>query len=437
MKKKFLLLPALFATISLCACNLNFTNPVTSELPTGMASEVASTSEITSEIASDSGWEKPSVQEHASGEKPGKETVSAEYDFDAHNPNEWQIAYRDFLKNLAEGKGIDSQTPSYETLYYFLADVEDRYSQYDPELCIKTGTCEADYQLLIYDYNPKTGKVEELVGKDQIYAGHSTFYVGPDGNLYSYAGHMGYLWVMKYTGLADGKVKSETIYEEDINQDPEAEYTTMTEIIGDEMEPVMSAPITNPAALIWYLNIPVATTNGNNDEADEAITRALYDNAEVYLVGSDEYYDGKTGFIPFHDIKKPGMLDSYSDKEFVLNVYCYTDVNFDGQDEMLIRLATDEMDEGGRYYFSYVLLSYQDGVVYAYAFPHIVYNDQFLDVCAYDVYHNWHHPEYDNFYGFIFDKDACILTYSDYKSDEKPENAKANVWKTFRVDFGY
>ena len=428
--KKLWLLPALLATVSLCGCNFVLTPPSLEE-SSETESQIIVTSEIVSKETSDSGWEKPTVSNSEDSSVKASENLSYEFDFDAHNPNEWQKAYSEFLKEL---NSPDEDIFSVNT--YFLADIEDRYSQYDPELCIKVGTCEADYELLVYDYNPNTDKVEELVKEGQISAGHSTFYVGPDGNLYSMAGHMGYLWVAKYTGFADGKVKVENVYEEDINGDPDAEYSTMTEIIGEEMIPIMTAPVTDDSLLLWYLNLPVSTKAKDSEEADAAITAALYENADVYVVG-DLYYDGKSGLMPFHDLKKPGVLDSYSEIEYDLNVYCYTDVNFDGQDEILIRLASKERNDAGEYNFSYVLLSYQEGVVYAYVFPYLTYEDTFLTVCEYDVYHNWYNVEGDYYYGFVFDKDRRNMIYADNTAESKPDAPEANVWKTFRVDFGF
>lgn len=432
--KKLWLLPALLATVSLCGCNFVLT-PASLEESSETESQSVVASEIASEETSDGGWEKPVVSSSEElSEKPSEnktENLSYEFDFDAHNPNEWQCAYRDYLKGL---NSPDGDVFSVDT--YFLADIEDRYSQYDPELCIKVGTCEADYELLIYDYNPDSGKVEELVGEGQIGAGHSTFYVGPDGCLYSYAGHMGYLWATKYSGFADGKVKSEVIFEEDLNQEQKENYTLMSNIIGEEIMPVMTAPVTDDSLLLWYLNIPVSTKANDAEEADAAITAALYENADVYVVG-DMYYSGKSGLMPFHDLKKPGVLDSYSDIEYDLNVYCITDANFDGQDEMLIRLASKERNDAGKYNFSHILLSYQDGVVYAYVFPYLTYEDTFLTVCAFDVYHNWYCDEGDYYYGFVFDKDRRNLLYTDNTVEFKPDVPERNIWKTFCVDFGY
>lgn len=431
-RKVFYIVPVLAASLGLCGCVL--TPPtLSSEMasPEIVTSEVVS--EIISEVSSGDDWQKPVVTSEEKSEKPVKEEISYQFDFDSHNPNEWQIAYRDFLKtkNPANGGDLDA----FEINTYFLADISERYGEYIPELCIKTGTCEADYELTIYDFNPETGKVEELVGEGKIGAGHSSFYVAPNGNLVSYGGHMGYLWVEEYTISDDGKVESETIFEEDLNKEQKEDYTPISEILGDQIGRPMVAPVSDDSILLWYLNIPVSTATGDEDEADVAITAALYDNADVYVVGCDQYYDGKTGLMPFHDLKKAGILDSYYDMEFDLNVYCFTDVNFDGQEEMLIRLASKERNESGEYNFAYVLLSYQDGAVYAYAFPHLTYSEDFVAVCEYSVYDNWYID--DTFYGFVFDKDRCNLMYSDDKPNDDPHKAESNVWKTFRVDFGY
>ena len=157
--------------------------------------------------------------------------VEYEYDFDAHNPEDWQKAYKKFLEEEVLGT-VDEDF--FNTEEYFLVDIDDTYNQNIPELCIKTGTCEADYQLVIFEYDSSKGEVKQLVGPDNIYAGHATFYQGPSGDLYSYAGHMGYLSVYKYTELASGTPKPESVFTQNVNpEDGEGEiedYKTMTEI---------------------------------------------------------------------------------------------------------------------------------------------------------------------------------------------------------------
>ena len=439
MKKRVVvvLAAALASCVALSGCSFNpgnFEVPSVSEI----TSEAGSVVPVSSETASDSGWEKPSASSsEKTTETGGKDAKSYEYDFDAHNPDEWQVAYKKKLEELCVSVPGGDEEDFLSEKMYFLADIDDAYGEYLPELCVRFGTCEADYNLVIYTYDTKKKEVIELVGQDRINAGHSEFFVGPNGDLYSYAGHMGYLWVTHYSNLS-GKLEEEMVFEQDLNgdPDPEAQYKPMSEIIGDEVNACVYYLATDPAPLIWYLNIPVSTACGNPDEADEAITKCLYENAEVYVVNGEYYSDCKTGLMPFHDLKKEGVFDEYTKGDFVMCTYCYTDVNFDGQDEMLIKYGLDQKDTSGSYHFTYVLLSYQNGGVYAYVFPYLGIMEQSVEVCHYDVYHNWYLPEANQYVGFNFDQDRCVLFYADV-NEEPEEPVEANVWKTFRVDFGY
>lgn len=128
--------------------------------------------------------------------------------------------HRQLLKTIRDEyvRLIGECTSSYET-GYFLYDID---GDGIPELWIKTGECEADYQLFVYTYNN---------GSRQIYngdAGHTTFYVDKDNNsVFKIYAHMGYArWeVLTYDGQ---KINSNELYEEDIS-DTDYDYTTPTE----------------------------------------------------------------------------------------------------------------------------------------------------------------------------------------------------------------
>lgn len=128
--------------------------------------------------------------------------------------------HRQLLKTIRDEyvRLIGECTGSYET-GYFLYDIDGNGI---PELWIKTGECEADYQLFVYTYNN---------GSRQIYngdAGHTTFYVDKDNNsVFKIYAHMGYArWeVLTYDGQ---KINSNEFYEEDIS-DTDYDYTTPTE----------------------------------------------------------------------------------------------------------------------------------------------------------------------------------------------------------------
>ncbi|MGN0665894.1 MAG: hypothetical protein ACI4KF_05150 [Huintestinicola sp.] len=101
-----------------------------------------------------------------------------------------------------------------------------------PELFVKTGTCEADYQTSVY-YVDGT----EAVPAGSIGSGHSVFcsYPGENGFL-KHTGHMGYAYIQMIR-LENGCLVSDDapLFEEDINGDPDAEYTSVNEIVNDSV----------------------------------------------------------------------------------------------------------------------------------------------------------------------------------------------------------
>lgn len=110
----------------------------------------------------------------------------------------------------------DCISSSYET-GYFLHDID---GDGIPELWIKSGECEADYQLIVYAY---ANGLRQIFQSD---AGHSTFYIYYDGVIQIHA-HMGYAnWdLLTYDGW---KIVSNEMYEEDING-TDHDYSTPNE----------------------------------------------------------------------------------------------------------------------------------------------------------------------------------------------------------------
>ena len=394
------------------------------------AVELPSDEEIeTSELPStglSADWDKPSETEDV---VPGldmsqfeEEDPEYEDDFDDHNPNEWQKAYKEFLDDQND---IVAKDPDQLTVcQYFLADVDDTYGSFIPELCIKTGTCEADYMLLIYTYDEKKGEVINLVPADTIYAGHQTFLVAPNGNLCGYGGHMGYLFVNEYSDLS-GKVQCEVIYEQNINGDENAEYATVKDIFGEDIPYCVMAPATNPALLLWYLNMPVATGIMDDDKQVAAVFDMFMDASgkkQVYAVGCDEYVDSVKGLVTLEELLNGGT-DLYSKEQYLYSEYCDADMNDDGQIERMLKIVNNK----GTY--SYILLSLQDGVCYAYVFPYLSLEGN-LDICNFSVYHNWFNEGSESFYGFVFDKDKCVSMYSDTADKDSADAAKkqAKEW---------
>ena len=426
MKKRFLITSALVAMLSVCGCTML---PGEVEIP----SEITSTSEKPSYVVDTGSWDAPEQTSEIKEEPPV--TLNPEYDFAAHNPNEWQQAYYDFINDLPKSSGADESFM--EENQYFLADIDDKFGAYVPELCIRKGTCEADYELEIYTFDTKSGEVDQLVGPGVIGAGHTTFYVGPNGNLYGDWGHMGYQSVTEYSDIS-GKVTAKEVFSEDLNKKPDdVNYTTMSEIFGEETNECLMLPVSNPAGLIWYLNLPYPTSSeANQADCDQAFTNGLDNTKDIYLVSSSPYFSCKEGWVTVKDLTKPGVLYEGDSNSYMFSNYVYTDVNFDGQDELLLKLTSEKADKDGENQYTYVLLSYQDGIIYGYAMPYLA-SDGNVYVVHYSVYRNWvvENYGYRSVEGFIFDKNLCTFVYSDQEVKD-PEKNTAVVWQQFYQDFG-
>ena len=420
MKRKLIaVITMICVAASLSACNINKNSSVITQVPSGNVNPEPVTSEVQDPIGQEG--------ENAQG--------GLTYNFEAHNPNEWQAAYKAFL----EGGTYDDG--DYEDIvsagYYFLADIDDTLGSNIPELCIRTGQGEAAYVLNVYSYNPVGKTVDLIVNKDEIGAGHSTFYVGLNGDLYRYYGQMGYLQV-DHIQLDSGKVSYETIFEEDINSNPDKGYTSMSEILGEETEPVLTAPFNNYAALIWYLNLPVETASMMDGKAaDLAFSEVLSGNEDVYACG-DEYYTGKKGLLKLSDLLEAGGMSKYDNSTtYDINMYCYTDANFDGLSEIMLRLIGSNPENPGADTFAFILLSFQEGQVYAYVMPDLTMDGKVI-VCEYSVYHNWYFESYDYFTGIVFDKDVVLSINTDNNPKaQRPYVGGEPTWEVYDASIGY
>ena len=114
-------------------------------------------------------------------------------------------------------KKIDEFGDSF--LGYFLYDINNDGL---PELWIKSGTCVADYQFMVYIYNKGLKRIY------QGHAGHMSFYQGKDYILTWWA-HMGSSSMNKITyNEKKGKLKTETIFTQNLSEE---------ETVDDYIEP--------------------------------------------------------------------------------------------------------------------------------------------------------------------------------------------------------
>lgn len=140
-------------------------------------------------------------------------------------------AYLDFLSKL------DAMDEDQVFGRYFLFDIT---GDGIPELWIESGTCEADHALSVYTYDEK---LSILDAGEEGNASHSGFCRGDDYIL-QVCGHMGYQAWSKIT-YSNGTLKSEVIFEEDLNESGKDDYTEPSEPAVesypfDDTEPVVT-----------------------------------------------------------------------------------------------------------------------------------------------------------------------------------------------------
>lgn len=143
-----------------------------------------------------------------------KDTISLIYENENWVIDDIHHYKENFIECLTRDSALYNAYSTYKTLLN--ANYDDEFFTYDidnddiPELWIKSGTCEADYILLIYKYT-KNGVRKVYRGG----AGHSGFYMG-DGYILQTDMHMGYAYWYKYT--FDGKeIKRDQVFYEDIS----------------------------------------------------------------------------------------------------------------------------------------------------------------------------------------------------------------------------
>lgn len=122
-------------------------------------------------------------------------------------------SYIQMIQNSADNSVYE------EDGFYFLYDIT---GDQIPELWVKTGTCEADYMLRVYQYN--NGYCQKIY---ETGAGHSAFYKGVDYILQMTA-HMGSaIWTkISYNG---SRITERDIFEEDLFSSGKEDYTEPNE----------------------------------------------------------------------------------------------------------------------------------------------------------------------------------------------------------------
>lgn len=195
---------------------------------------------------------------------------------------EWQNAYKKIIKEAEEVFPAQKYFS-----YYSLFDVD---KDGVPELFLKTGTCEADYQFEIYSFYEKSNRAEVI---DVLSGSHSSLCgFGDESAFLLHSGHQGYEVITKYT-YKNGKIKEEELFSglvENYHNTISVPYYQLNDYTGLE----------------WMGNIPDDNQRVLDNSAlinGEQLTNSNFEE-KVFFVKRDAWYDNGVfrGFLDWYGL---------------------------------------------------------------------------------------------------------------------------------------
>lgn len=332
----------------------------------------------------------------------------------------WQTAYMEFLAALLrtdeDTRGMVTESGEYYWPAYEGLAVDDRgvccldagralgmtlvmamgsesYSLYDvdgdgvPELFVKYGSFEAAYTTQCYTYRDS-----QVVCIGEFSSGHSSLYTCPGKSaVVRSEGHMGYHEVYEYP-MEDGRLTGER----EIFIEERVDFYTDTDEIVPGAEYIESfytrrggydrsywtgrSPYSAGKALL----LPIcdyydgtAATGDSSEQARKAILAALNGETEVYGASGD-HFNGDIGPAVWEEYVR--ILTDVPNAQTTAQItdHVWLDMNGDGQEECLLRLrAVTTRGEETWSGASLVILSVQDGTVFAYCANSYGYDMEF------------------------------------------------------------
>lgn len=268
----------------------------------------------------------------------------------------WQAAYEHILETYKVQISEDPAEYGMPELSYLVYDVD---KDGTPELIVKTGTCEADYHGGLYSF--RGGRAFQV--GEELGLGHCSFYSDPgeNGVILMY-GHMG--WAAAYRiSIQDGYAE-ELLYEDNVNErlqvDPDARYVYPGDVVPGSTyltlcRGELTLPMTHYEQISRYLEAPQA----RYPKGDPAFYRDLMEtNGEVFAVTGDGYTKSP-GRIGFQELLRRDAAANWMQGDLRVLSAKASDLNGDGQMECVLAVS-----DGGSE--MRIVLSEQDGVVYAY-----------------------------------------------------------------------
>lgn len=346
----------------------------------------------------------------------------------------WQTAYKELLINLMLGVyeenvpfyGYESDEAEYEQLIQEGMCRVDGYYLYDinkdgiPELVVKFGTCEADYIGHCYTFDG-----EKTVFLEEVGLGHAGLYTDPENNGVIYLwGHMGYQCMQRWS-MEGNELLMEELFEEDINDDPDAWYTEVSEIVPGsapltEMRNEEELPIDTYEVWSGNLTRSVPVTTIPDVSREELFLQTIYHDGMVTGISADGY-GGDTGTCSFEEYLGPNMVSTYADSGMQVLGYAFVDLNEDGQQECVLQLGDKDGGFAGdaNKLSQWVILNEQDGTVYAYALNYreaymLLENGTFTP--AEDTRY------YTDGFRVLFEGEQCFAYYVNKDGEHEPVN---------------
>ena len=316
---------------------------------------------------------------------------------------DWKASYKALMRELMENSyGVDG---------YYLYDVD---KDGIPEITVEFGDCEANYGGWLYTFDG-----EKAVYAGEFHLGHSGLATCPsqNGMILSF-GQMGVAYMKKIT-LENGQLGFEDLLEETF-EDWDDTYTHPGEIIPgadylSEMKPGDTLPMDTYEIWLGNMRAEIDATTTADEALEQRYLDILLQNGTIVGITADGF-GGDLGTCTMEEYLGPNMVEKYADAGMVVEAYTYIDMNGDGTEECVLRLGEADPEEA--YYVSdlWVVLSEQDGTMYAYC---INYKDSFTL-----LENGTFRPDgeyYVNNFRMLFDKDQCFLynTWLDEKHAEQ------------------
>ena len=405
MKKRsisLLLAGALALTLCACVPAGEGPSPSPAAAPSSPASTEPSDPALATPTPEPSLTAEPSVEPTPSPEPTAPPETAAGNDLPGREYQPWQVGYMDFLTALLQAeldtredavayrglavdqRGVTAEFSVYDEppkpLSFVMSMISENYSLYDvdkdgvPELFVKYGSCEAAYTTQCY-----TWRDGQVVCIGEFRSGHSSLYTHPDKSaVLRREGHMGYAELYEYP-MEGGVLTEERVLftEEDV-----WDYTPTDEIVPgaeyieyfytwrgtqDRSYFTGQTPYSLGNALLlpicdWGVGRPAT---GNNSEQARA---ALSGEGEVYGASGD-HFNGDVGPMSWEEYVQ--TITAVPNAQATANItgHFWQDMNGDGQEECVLHLES-EIRRGEETWSGedMVMLSEQDGTVYAYCF---------------------------------------------------------------------